>query len=718
MQTPNKTTKKRLRIILGIVVSIVLLLGGRLLYLQIYKNEDLRKGALEQWTKGIDIKSDRGIIYDRKGKKLAVSVTAYTVWATPADIKDAEETAELVADVLKMDKEEVLAKLTKQSRTEKIKQWITRDEAVELRKLNIRGIMVVDDSKRYYPYGNFASYILGFTDIDNNGLYGVEKTFDKYLAGIPGKWVKTTDAANRQMPYDGEKIYDSTDGLSLVLTIDETIQHFAEKAASQALLDTQAKNVSIIIMEPFSGDILAMANKPDYNPNEPREPKSEELKAQWAELPSEELQGKWFDMWRNFTINDIYEPGSTFKVVTAAAALEENRANLNTHYFCDGFIRDIKGVVLKCASWYNPHGDQDFKESFANSCNVAFVNMGRQVGKENMLKYVKAFGFGENSGVDLLGESPGIIPSSPDSMKEVDLAVLSYGHGIAVTPIQMVNTFSTIANGGNLMKPRLVKELIDHEGKVVETFPTEVRRKVISEETSKTMLDLLEGVVEDGTGRRAYVPGYRVGGKTGTALKIIDGRYADGKYIASFGVVAPVDDPKIVALVIIDEPVGVYYGGTIGGPVVNRVVEDTLNYLEVERVFTEEELKSIDEKVLVPDVRNLKIGEAGKALTNLGLKYTTEYLEITTESIIKDQFPLAGTEVIKGSIVDLYLNLKPKSIIMPDLLGKTKEEVIIALDELNLQYTLNGSGKAIEQTPRAGEEIIGEIGIVVDFSDS
>lgn len=718
MQTPNKTTKKRLRIILGLVVSIVLVLGVRLFYLQIHKNEELRKGALEQWTKGIDIKSDRGIIYDRKGKKLAVSVTAYTVWATPADIKDAGETAEFVADVLKMDKEEILARITKQSRSEKIKQWITRDEALELRKLNIRGITVVDDSKRYYPYGNFASYILGFTDIDNNGLYGVEKTYDKYLAGIPGKWVKTTDAANRQMPYDGEKIYDSTDGLSLVLTIDETIQHFAEKAATQALLDTQAKNVSIILMEPFSGDILAMANKPDYNPNEPRQPIDENLKAQWADLPSEELQGKWFDMWRNFTINDIYEPGSTFKVVTAAAALEENRANLNTHYFCDGFVRDIKGVVLKCASWYNPHGDQDFKEAFANSCNVAFVHMGRQVGRENMLKYVKAFGFGENTGIDLLGESPGIIPSSPDKMKEVDLAVLSYGHGIAVSPIQMVNAFSTIANGGNLMKPRLVKELIDHEGKVVESFPTEVRRKVISDETSKTMLDLLEGVVVDGTGRRAYVPGYRVGGKTGTAQKVIDGRYVDGKYIASFGVVAPVDNPKIVALVIIDEPVGVYYGGTIGGPVVNSVVEDTLNYLEVERVFTEEELKSIDEKVLVPDVRNLKIGEAGKTLTNLGLKYTTEYLEITTESIIKDQFPLAGTEVIKGSIVDLYLNLKPKTLIMPDLLGKTKEEVMIALDELNLQYTLNGSGKVINQTPRAGEEIIGEIGIVVDFSDS
>lgn len=718
MQTPNKTTKKRLRVVLGIVVSVVLFLGGRLFSLQIFKNEELKKGALEQWTKGIDIKSNRGIIYDRKGKKLAVSVTAYTVWATPADIKEAEEVAQTIADVLKIDKEEVLAKITKQSRTEKIKQWITRDEALELRKLNIRGITVVDDSKRYYPYGNFASYILGFTDIDNNGLYGVERTYDKYLAGVPGKWVKTTDAANRQMPYDGEKIYDSKDGLSVVLTIDETIQHFAEKAASQALLDNKAKNVSIIIMDPFTGDILAMANKPDYNPNEPRQPVDESLKAQWANLSSEDLQSKWFDMWRNFAINDIYEPGSTFKIVTAAAALEENSANLNTHYFCDGFVRDIKGVVLKCASWYDPHGDQDFKEAFSNSCNVAFVNMGRQVGKEKMLEYIKAFGFGENTGIDLLGESPGIIPSSPDVIKEVNLATLSYGHGIAVSPIQMVNSFSTLANGGNLMKPRLVKELIDHEGNVVESFPTEVKRKVLSDKTAKTMLDLLGGVVEDGTGRRAYVPGFRVGGKSGTAMKIIDGRYVDGKYISSFGVVAPVDDPKIAALIIIDEPQGVYYGGTIGGPVANKVVEDTLNYLEVERVFTEEELKSIDEKVVIPDLRNKKIGEAGKTLTDLGLKYTTEYLEITTESIIKDQFPMPGTEVIKGSIVDLYLNLKPKTIIMPDLIGKSKEEVIIALDEYNISYTLNGSGNAISQRPAPGEEISGGIDIVVDFSDS
>lgn len=718
MQTPNKSTKNRLRFVLGVVVMIVLALSVRLFYLQVYNNEELKKGALEQWTKGISIKSNRGIIYDRKGKKLAVSVTAYTIWATPADIKDAQNTAKSIAEILEMDEEEVYNKITKNTSVEKIKQWVSREEALELRKLGIRGLTIVDDSKRYYPYGNFASYILGFTDIDNNGLDGVEKTFDKYLAGIPGKWVKTTDAANRQLPYDGEKIYDAEDGLSMVLTIDETIQHFAEKAADKALLENKAKNISIIVMEPFTGDILAMTNKPDYDPNTPREPVDTRLREEWNNLPIDQLQDKWYNMWRNFAISDIYEPGSTFKVVTAAAALEEGSANLNTHYFCNGFVRDIKGVELKCASWYNPHGDQDFREAMNNSCNVAFVNMGRQVGKEDMLKYIKAFGFGEQTGIDLLGEQSGIIPANTDVIKEVNLATISYGHGIAVTPIQMVNLFSTIANGGNLMRPRLVKELIDHEGNVIKAFPPEVKRKVLSDKTAETMRDLLESVVTNGTGKRAYIPGYRVGGKTGTALKIIDGRYASGKYIASFGAIAPADDPKIAVLVIIDEPSGVYYGGTIAGPVAYSIINDTLNYLEVEPVFTDEELKSIEEKIIVPDVRNKKISEGGKILADLGLRYTTEYQEITTESAILDQFPLPGAEVIKGSIIDLYLNKKPSAMIMPDLIGKTKDEVMIALDELNLQYTLNGSGVAVSQNPAPGEEISGEINIVIDFSDT
>ena len=718
MQTPNKSTKNRLRFVLGVVLAVVVVLAGRLFYLQVYNNDHLVKGALEQWTKGIDIKSNRGIIYDRKGKKLAVSVTAYTVWATPADIKDPKETSKSVAEILQMDEELIYSKLTKTVSIEKIKQWITRDEALELRKLGIRGITVVDDSRRYYPYGNFASYILGFTDIDNNGLDGIEKTFDKYLTGIPGKWVKTTDAANRQLPYDGEKIYDPKEGLSVVLTIDETIQHFAEKAANQALLNNKAKNISIIVMEPFTGDVLAMVNKPDFDPNQPREPLDDNLKSEWEGLPIDELQNKWYNMWRNFAISDIYEPGSTFKVVTAATALEEASANLDTHYYCNGFIRDIKGVVLKCASWYNPHGNQTFAEAMSNSCNVAFVNMGRNLGREKMYKYVKAFGFGESTGIDLLGEQSGIIPSGIDAIKEVNLATISYGHGIAVTPIQMVNAFSTIANGGNLMKPRLVKELIDNKGNIVESYPPVEKRRVLSKQTSDTMLELLEGVVKDGTGRKSYIPGFRVGGKTGTAQKIINGRYGEGKYIASFGAIAPVDDPKIAILVIVDEPQGVYYGGTVAGPVAKSVIEDTLNYLEVPTIFTEEEQKTIEDTIVVPDVRNKKISEVGKTLTDLGLRYTTEYQEITTESIIIDQFPLPGVEVIKGSIIDLNLNLKSPVMIMPDLTGKTKDEVITALDELNLQYTLNGSGKVVSQIPLPGEEIKFDVNIVIEFSDT
>jgi stage V sporulation protein D (sporulation-specific penicillin-binding protein) len=714
LQTPSKSTKNRLRFVLGGIIFVGLLLAVRLVQLQIFKSEELKKGALEQWTRAIDIKSQRGIIYDRKGKKLAVSVTAYTVWATPAEIKEPKDTAKQIASVLDMDEELVYEKITKNVSTEKIKQWVTKEEATELRKLNIRGVAVVDDNKRYYPYGNFAAYILGFTDIDNNGLYGVEKTYNKYLTGIPGKWVKTTDAANRQLPYDGEKIYDATDGYSIVLTIDETIQHFAEKAAYQAYLENKAKNVSIIVMEPFSGDVLALANKNDYDPNNPREPLDKNVKEEWEKLSQEELQKKWFEMWRNFAINDIYEPGSTFKMVVAAAALEENPDIINSHYYCNGSVRDIKGVVLNCTS---KHGSQTFSEAIHNSCNVALVNIGRQLGKEKLLEYIKAFGFGENSGIDLNGEQKGIVPSGPETIKEVNLATMSYGHGIAVTPIQIINSLSTISNGGNLLKPRLVKEIIDSEGNSIKSFESEVRRKVISEQTSKTMLNILRGVVEEGSGKRAYIPGYRVGGKTGTAQKIIDGRYAPGKYIASFAAVAPTDDPKIVVLVVIDEPSGSYYGGTIAGPVIKSVMEDTLNYLEVEPIYDKKDEEEIEKKITVPDVRNKPIGEGGKELADLGLKYITEYQEISADSIIVDQFPLPGVEVIKGSIIDLYLNKRTQiERLMPDLIGKTNEGVVSILDDLGIQYELKGNGKAIRQEPEPGVQINEDVKIFVEFS--
>ena len=535
MRKISKSTKRRLKFTLFLVTLIVFFLTYRLVKIQIIDGESLKTGALQQWTKSIDIKTDRGIIYDTKGRKLAVNVTAFTLWATPSDIKNPEEVARELSSIIDMGYDEVYLKLTKDVHVEKIKQWITREVADEIREKNFRGISIVDDNKRYYPFGSFASYILGFTDIDNNGLYGIERAYDKYLTGIPGTWVKATDAANRQLPYDGEKVFEPDNGKSVVLTVDETIQYFAEVAATEALINNQAKSVSIIVMDPKTGDILAMANKPDYNPNTPRESLDPETNIQWSQLPLEERQNRWYEMWRNYAINDIYEPGSTFKIVTAAATLEEATSNLNSTYYCNGFIRDIPGVVLRCASWFKPHEHQDFSEAFANSCNVAFVNMAREVGKEKMLEYIKAFGFGELTGVDLPGEQRGIIPTNAQSIREVNLATLSYGHGIAVTPIQMINAISVVANGGNLMTPRFVKSILDENNRIIENFDPELKRQVISETTAKELLGMLEKAVIEGTGRKAYVPGYRVGGKTGTAQKIIDVRYFAGKYISSFG---------------------------------------------------------------------------------------------------------------------------------------------------------------------------------------
>lgn len=721
MIKPSKSSKVRLKSVLIILLLVVVALIGRLGYLQVYKSEELKKGALEQWTKAIDIKSKRGIIYDRKGKKLAISISASTIWAYPAEIKDKHSTAKIIAEVLNMDEEILYEKLNKKQSAEKIKQWVSREEANELRQLNIRGISVVDDNKRYYPYGNFATSILGFTNIDNIGLDGLEKSYESTLTGIPGKWVRTTDAANRQMPYDGEKIYDAKDGLSIVSTIDETIQHFAEKAAEEARIVNKAKNVSVIMMDPNTGDILAMTTKGDYDYdlNSPRIPIDENIQKIWESLPQDELQNKWYEMWRNYAISDIYEPGSTFKVITAAAALEENTTTPDSHYFCGGTIK-VQGRTLKCSRWYNPHGSLTFKEGFDVSCNIVFVNAGANLGKEKFYKYIKGFGFGEKSGVELLGEQKGIIPYSPESIIDVGLATMSYGHGIAVTPIQMVNALSSIVNGGNLMKPRLVSEFIDSEGNIVESFQPEITRKVVSEATSKTMLSMLETVVTQGSGTRAQVPGYRVGGKTGTAQKVINGVYAPNKYIGSFVAVAPIDNPKIAMIVIVDEPgTGVYYGGSVAAPVAKVILEETFNYLEIPPTFTEEDKDKVIEKVKVPDVRNTKIGIAGKKLTDLGLKYTTEYSEITSESIVIDQFPKPGLEVLKGSIVDIYLNIKPAgNIKMPYLMEKTKEEVINILDDMNIQYTLTGTGTVIKQEPNPGEEISSDTNISIEFSET
>nr|WP_286672871.1 stage V sporulation protein D [Anaeromonas gelatinilytica] len=713
------------------IISLFVL-SVRLFYIQIINGEKLREGALEQWTRDIPVPAKRGIIYDRNNNVIATNISSYTVWCRPADVVSLDKDAITIANILDMEKKDVYESMTKTQSLVIIKKWIDKEEADKLRNEKIRGIEIVDDNQRYYPLGNFASHILGFTDIDNYGLYGVEKVYDKYLTGINGRWIKAVDGKQRELPYDNEGFFEPQKGMNLTLTIDETIQHIAEKAALEALVKNKAKNVSIILMDPNSGELLAMATKPDYDPNDnnslifdpekPWVPLEDDEIEKYSELPWDDKSKILYESWRNFSINDNYEPGSTFKIITAAAALEENVVSNDTKFHCDGYVRQIKGANIKCWRYYNPHGSQTFVEGVQNSCNEVFVNLGLKLGKEKMHENVKKFGFGENTGISLTGETSGIVRNLED-MKEVNLATISFGQGISVTPIQMVTAISAVANGGNLMEPKVVKNITDDKGNIIHDFERKVVRRVISEKTSKNLLEILESVVSEGTGSKAYQPGYKIGGKTGTAQKVVDGKYAPGTYIASFAGIAPTDDPKVVGLVVIDEPsAGIYYGGQIAAPVIGQVLKETLDYLDYEPQLTSEEKEEFNlDLIEVPNIKGMNVKEAAKKLDELELGHVTDVVAPKAEDVVKDQLPKAGTKVKQGEIIELYIKSTPiekSSTIVPNLMGKDYDEVVEILNSIDVKFTVDGEGKVISQSPKAGTIVNYNTEIRVNLEDT
>ncbi len=703
--TTNLQNKKRMLVFLFCFFLATIALVVRLGFIQIINGEEYKKQAMENWSRDITISAKRGTIYDAKGKKLAVSINSSSVTCFPADVKkgvptaekdkDAEketgggfitsilkkmnksmfgsgkstaaesipvnmktpeETAKILSEILEMDYEEVLKKITSNYSYVVLKKWITDEQARQIRESELSGINIIEDNKRVYPYGDFSPYLIGFTNVDQDGLYGVEATYNDYLTGIPGRTVVNTDAYGRELPFGYNEYYEPKDGLGVVLTMDEVIQHYAESAAQKVMTDYNAKRATIIVMDPNNGDVLAMASKPDYDPNDPKKPIDETIQQEWSSLSNEELQKAWFDMWRNPAVNDIYEPGSTFKLLTTAIALEENKATLNSTYYCDGYVRQIPGENIKCWRYYRPHGQQTLSEAIQNSCNDALAQIGLDIGKDTFYKYLKSFGLEEKSGIMLNGEALGLV-KEPSNMKDVDVVTQAFGQGIAVTPIQLVSAVAAISSGGNLMQPRIVKQLIDEDGNVVKDFDAVLRRKVISEETSKTMLSIMKDSAESGT-KQAYRPGYRIGGKSGTAQKVINGRYMDGKFISSFIGVAPVDNPRVVVLVMVDEPdpsIG-YYGSTVAGPVAADLLENIMKYYDVEPIYTEEELGKVEaQKVEVPELLGLTIADATDKLIRAGLESNIT-VEVDADKVVKAQFPKAGEKVAKHSMVTLILN--------------------------------------------------------------
>ncbi|WP_087283547.1 penicillin-binding transpeptidase domain-containing protein [Eubacterium sp. An3] len=560
--------KRKYLFLFGCLTVLFLVLAGRLFYLMVLSSEELSEKALGVEQRERSIKAARGIIYDRNGVVLADNQPVCTISVIHSQVTEPEKVIKLLSEKLSMDEAEIRKKVEKISSREKIKSNVPKETADEIREASLSGVKVDEDYKRYYPYGSLASKVLGFTGSDNQGILGLESKYDSVLKGTDGTILTLTDFQGIEIESAAEERIEPVQGDSLYLSLDYTMQSFAQQAAEKVLKEKQAKSVSVILMNPQNGEIYAMVNVPEYDLNEPYE-----LLDVYAGGEGSE-NDKLNSMWRNPLISDSYEPGSTFKIVTATAALEEGKVSLEDTFNCPGF-KIVEDRKIRCHKTQG-HGTETFREGVMNSCNPVFMEIGARVGAEAMLKYYRKLGLYEKTGVDLPGEA-GSIMHKLENIGAVELATMSFGQSIQITPLQLLRAVSAVVNGGTLVTPHFAVRTEDSvTGEITElTYETEPGN--VSETTSETMRSLLEAVVAEGTGKNARVEGYQVGGKTATSEKLPRGT---GKYISSFLGFAPADHPEIMGLILIDEPVGVYYGGTIAAPVMAEIFQNILPYLD------------------------------------------------------------------------------------------------------------------------------------------
>ena len=709
MDAPGVSNKKRLKIALWFMMVLLLLLIARLVKVMVIDSEELENRAASQQTRNTTLSATRGKILDSTGVVLARNATAYKVVIWPSSIKDDEKerVAKELSSLLDMDYAKVLEKVNANKQEIVLARQVEREtvDKIESMKLGI-GVGTAIDTKRYYSSGSLFSQLLGFTNIDGEGQAGLEQKYEKYLAGKNGRMVTETDGKQNPLPYGVQEIIEATDGCDLILTTDAVMQSALEKACKEALEVNKAASVQGVIMDCTTGEIKAMTTQPDFDPNSP--PRND-----MALLNS---------LMRNRVVTDSYEPGSTFKLITLSAALDSHTVNTGTGFYCDGGCT-VNGERIKC--WRSGgHGSQTLYKAVQNSCNPSFVKMALSMGTETFYDYIYSFGFGSSTGSGITGESAGIV-THQKYITENTLARIGFGHSIAVTPLQLVTAVSAAVNGGKLMQPYVVDSIVAPDGTVVLKNEPKVVRRVISEETSALVRDIGESVVSDGSGKNAVIPGYRIGGKTGTAQKYgADGKIAQGKLIASFIGFAPADEPKYVCLILVDEPqVGTIFGSTVAAPFVKQVMEEVLRYAG----YLPEQAST---SVTVPAVTDITVAEAKRELEKIGL--TATYQDDENE-IVTAQVPIEGKSVQAGSGVLLYTAMtsapsedisgeqEDEMVIVPDVFDKTKLEANDALKAKGLIIKIDPpdqSGKAIRQSPAAGETVPKGTEVLVEFSNT
>ena len=644
---PTISMRRKVVLFLSFIASFILILVFRLFYIQIVHGEFLQARAFEQQTRDRLIRPIRGNIYDRNGEGLALLQSAASISVIRAQIQDFELVAQTLVELLELDYDEVWQKINRRVALERIATHVPLEIANQFRYLDIDGIIIDEDIQRVYPFSTLAAQVIGFVGRDNQGIIGLEAKFDSQLQGQMGRILTETDAAGREILNSQIIRIDPIPGNSLITTLDVNIQLFAEQILRGAVYAKEAQRGAILVMNPQTGAILAMANEPSFDLNQPFLINDASLAEIWAEIPFETQMEHLNQMWRNFTINDTYEPGSTFKILTSAAGLNTGAIGTDTLFNCPGY-RMIGGRQIRC--WRHPrsHGTINFIEGVQNSCNPVFMDIAEIIGAEVFHQYMMNFEMNQKTGIDLPGEAAGIMYGL-ENIGPVELATMSFGQSFQITPLQMLRIAAISINGGYMITPHVVDRVIDYAGGLVQVLAPERGRQVISPETSDILRETLESVVYVGTGNRAYIPGYRIGGKTATSQKLPRG---SRKYIASFIAFAPAENPEIIALVLIDEPQGVYYGGQVAGPIMLELLSNILPLVGIEPIFNEEEL--LQEGVgfsTVPDLANLTLNEAKRVLTDAGLEY--EIFGIGTQII--NQFPMAGESINAGSRVVIYV---------------------------------------------------------------
>lgn len=703
--------KKRISLALTTLICLFTLLIIRLSYIMIVKREEYSARAEEQWTSEVKIDARRGKILDRNGVELAISANVYRVDFDLNSIKGhlrkenltINDIAPSISEALNMDEKKVIDKLNTKlpsgadAGAAILVRRIEKDEADKVKNLNIPGVIVSPDTKRYYPNGNFLAHVLGSTNIDGQGLTGVELEYNEYLSGKPGLRISELSKYNDELPYTISEFTAPVNGKDLVLTIDSNLQAFAEKVAEKGYKDNLAKQVSIIIMNPNNGEILAMVNKPDFDPNKPYEGAEN--------YDGENLSEKVQKMWRNHLVNDTFEPGSIFKVVTMIGNLEEGLVKESDTFNCNGSLK-IGPHTIKC--WKTSgHGTQTLPEILQNSCNVGFMEIGKRIGKEKLNEYIKKLGFGQVSGIDLPGEAKGIIKKT-ENINEADLATISFGQTNTVNAVQYMTAYNSIINGGKLIQPHLMKEIThtDQEGKVVteKTFEPNIV-DVLSEEKTAILRDYLERTVSYGGSSKAYVEGYHIGAKTGTAQKVNPkgGGYESGKYISSLAGFAPADDPQITVFISIDEPgTGTYYAGQIVAPLANLLFTDIFNYMSEN--MGKDDIDSIVKEIVIPEIRGLKVEEGKKILK----EYNIEYNINGNGDIITNVKPYPGYTIKENSKINIDtgdVESYNKYVVMPELRGYTLGVATKILDDLGIAFSYDGEGIIVKQSIQKGEII-------------